>query len=133
MALSRRERERFDALVAEQVAALPQVVRDYMDEVPLVVEDVASAELLAEVGIDDPLELQGLHLGPDLPSRSLSHGIEWPEQVMLFREALLEISRGRDGRVRLPRLIREIRVTILHEYGHHVGLTEDDLDALGYG
>lgn len=132
MAMSGRKRDEFDKMVEEVVEGLPAIVREYMEEVPLVVEDRASAELLAEVDCDDPLELQGLHLGPDLSNRSVDHGSEYPEQVMLFREAIVELARDDSGRVRTPEIRRQIRITILHEYGHHVGLGEDELRELGY-
>ena len=53
--------------------------------------------------------------------------------IHLFRRGLLGISTDEAGRIDHETLEREIRITILHELGHHFGLEEQDLDDLGYG
>ena len=53
--------------------------------------------------------------------------------VQLYREGIMQQSAGRDGFVDEAELHRQIRITLLHELGHHHGLTEDDLEEMGYG
>jgi predicted Zn-dependent protease with MMP-like domain len=122
------QRRLFDQLLEQALADLPEHLRLLLDEVPLVVEDRASEALLREVDLD-PAEddLYGLHSGVALTERSVEDSGRLPDQIMLFREPLLELAGGSRSK-----LDHEIRVTLLHEIGHHFGLDEDDLDQLGY-
>ena len=76
----------------------------------------------------DPEEelLCGLHSGTPLTERSLDQLDELPETIHLYREGILAHADGWD------RVREEIRITVLHEIGHHFGLDEDDLAELGY-
>ena len=124
------DREWFDRLLESVLDAIPPRVRDLLDEAPLIVEDHPDPKLLEELGMDGRTEvLCGLHSGTPLIERSvIDHGE--PETIHLFREGIVEEAGGRfigDGRV-----AEEIRITLLHEIGHHFGLDEDDLERLGY-
>ena len=83
--------------------------------------------------------------GIPLTRRSVDHSGTLPDQIMLFREPIMRLSRvpsrsirrfgaGRENAKRSSResLEYEIRVTLLHEMGHHFGLDEDELAELGY-
>ena len=56
-----------------------------------------------------------------------------PDVVTVYREGIAAYAADARGHVRDDRLRREIRITILHELGHHHGLSEDNLRQLGYG
>ena len=120
------ERRQFDGHLEAVLATLPPRLHALLDEAPLIVEDHPSAELCAELGIGPDEVLCGLHSGTPLTERSVEQPDELPETMHLFREAILEHAGGW-GRVR-----EEIRITVLHEIGHHFGLDEDDLADLGY-
>jgi predicted Zn-dependent protease with MMP-like domain len=76
--------------------------------------------------------LLGLYTGISLLDRSVNDWGQPSPVVQIYRLGILSQSRKRDGFDEAA--LREIiRRTILHEYGHHVGLTEADLDRLGYG
>ena len=130
------QRSHFDGIVEEQVAALPYTIQLLLQETPLLVEDHPSAELLAELGIeaDRSSELCGVFSGLGLSERSVEDSMVEPETITIFREGLYALvdSRSDSGQSRDELLAHEIRVTILHEVGHHFGLDENDLDALGY-
>ncbi len=139
-ALRPAERERFDALVEEVLAALPQSVHEMLEESPLIVDDFAPRALIRGVGLDpDDDDLCGLHSGFALTQRSVSQSGEVPDQIQIFRRGIIDAAGGWDageddeGRFGGPDAVREqIRITILHEIGHHFGLGEDDLERLGY-
>lgn len=131
----------FDALLETHLDALPPHAAEGLCEVPLIVDDEPDAATLRELGMDpdDPDDdLFGLHTGVPLTERSVEISGEVPEDIRLFRGPIMRLvgwswpigERERGDRAELD---EEIRVTLLHELGHHFGLDEDDLDALGYG
>ncbi len=140
------ERARFDDLLEAVIERLPQPIHILFEEVPLIVDDrpddLLLRELAAEFDIpDDPgeleafaLELCGLHSGRMLTERSVEDPADLPEDIRIFREGIIGIAGGWDGpAAEVDAAISEqIRITILHEVGHHFGLDEDDLEELGY-
>ncbi|MFG0258111.1 MAG: metallopeptidase family protein [Phycisphaerales bacterium JB043] len=119
----------FDGLVDEVVESLPDHVHEMIDEVPLIVEDRASVEMLRTLGLETDEGLAGMHSGQMLTERSVEGPPVLPTQVYLFRLGILDLV---DDLNNTDAIREQIRVTILHELGHHVGLEEDDLDGLGY-
>ncbi|HMN96314.1 MAG TPA: metallopeptidase family protein [Phycisphaerales bacterium] len=136
-----RERERFDRLLEEILAAIPPALHELLEEAPVLVDDRPSRALLRELGIDAEQEtLCGLHSGTPLTERSFQQGFDMPETIHLFREGIIEQAGGWDERFDEEgapmggeaAVREEIRITLLHEIGHHFGLDEDDLARLGY-
>lgn len=126
-------RQQFDQTVEAVIAELPQEVRDFMKEVPMVVEDYPSREVLRRMRIRHPAHLYGLYTGIPRIKRSVEQWGVPSDIVYIYRLGILTRSSARDGTLNEPELRNQIRRTILHEYGHHVGLTERDLRELGYG
>ena len=139
--MNKAERDRFDGLLEDVMDALPPRVRRLLDEAPLIVDDRPSEQLLKELSMtmEDDI-LCGLHSGVPLTERSVTHSGELPETIHLFREGILEEAGGWErwqdeddlwwgGEVRVK---EEIRITLLHEIGHHFGFDEDKLAELGY-
>jgi predicted Zn-dependent protease with MMP-like domain len=137
----RSERERFDRLFEEELDALPESIRDLLDQAPVVLEDRPSRRLLEEMGLDPELDdLCGLHSGVPLTERSVNDSGVMPDVIHLFREGIVDEAGGweededEEGAFGGEEAVRrEIRITLLHEIGHHFGLDEDDLERLGYG
>ena len=93
--MRRRERERFDELFEEELAALPEGIHKLIEECPLVLEDRPSQAILAELGIDEDEILCGLHTGVPLTDRS----VERPDSsdvVHIFREGIFDMAGGWD-------------------------------------
>ena len=131
--VSQSQRAVFDQLLETILDELPDHLRDLLDEVPLIVEDEPAASLLEEMGLDPAdTELCGLHSGIALTERTVEAPAGYPDHLMVFRGPILRLSRWTPGRSQRE-LRHQIRVTVLHEIGHHFGLDEDALDALGYG
>ena len=129
--MKRRARERFDALLEEVLEALPPRLHELIDRAPLVVEDAPDPELLKEMGLDPDTEsLCGLHTGVPLTERSVELDHDPLEIIHLFREGIIEEAGGWEAGE--DAVTEEIRITLLHEIGHHYGLEEEDLEALGY-
>ncbi len=139
--MSPAERRRFDLLLERVLQTLPPRLHDLLEEAPLIVEDRPSRKLLDELDIDPEEDaLCGLHSGTPLTHRSVEHDLEMPETIHLFREGIIDHAGGWEpwaDEEGTPlggeeAVTREIRITLLHEIGHHFGLDEDDLEALGY-
>ena len=126
-------REIFDQELERVLPALPQQVRDFMEKVPLVVEDYPSAEVMRRVGVRHRSALCGLYTGIPLVKRSVNDWGVPSDVIHIFRQGILSQARVAGGGIDDEELRKQIRFTILHEYGHHVGLSERDLRALGYG
>lgn len=106
--------------------ALPEAFRALAGDVLIRIEDLASDEVLADLGIDDPFELSGLYVGVDLTRQSISDPAPPQTMVFLYRRAILDewIERGD---VRLSDLVAHV---LVHEIGHHFGLSDAHMDAL---
>ena len=127
-----RDRERFDNQVDKVLADMPPQVHELLERVPLHVEDHPSEEVMIDRGVEYLDDLCGLYTGIPLTQRSIEHSGTLPDVVTIYREGILSAAADRDGQIRNRRLREEIRITILHELGHHHGLTEGDLRELGY-
>ncbi len=135
------QRRSFDALLEKVLASLPAGLHELLEEAPLLVEDRPSRELLRELEIPEGEVLCGLHSGTPLTERSVAEGGDLPETIHLFREGIIEQAGGweesedESGRLQggEAAITDEIRITLLHEIGHHFGLGEEDLEELGYG
>jgi len=110
------ERERFERLVADAMDLVPEPFASALDEVAVVVEERAPASMGS---------LYGLYHGVPLTAGGPFSG-QLPPQITIYMHPLLDHFRT-DAEV-----TEQVRVTVLHELGHHLGLDEDDLDRLGY-
>ncbi|MBY0261806.1 MAG: metallopeptidase family protein, partial [Phycisphaerales bacterium] len=144
----RAERDRFDVLLQDVLDALPPGIMKLIERVPLVVEDRPDAKLVKQLVAEGTLEseaaaaeLCGLHTGVPITDRSIEDPDGWgvlgadgsgPETVHLFREGIVALAGGWEAEHADENVYEEIRITVLHEIGHHYGLDEDDLDELGY-
>ncbi len=129
-------RERFDALLERELDQLPDRVRAVLDEVPLHVMDEPDPTILKDLGVEPgdieaaTEELCGLHTGFMLTERPIELDAVLPDEIHLFRRGIALTSGGWNADDET--LAEQIRITLLHEIGHHFGLEEGDLDALGY-
>jgi len=114
----------FDRLVHRAVEGLPAQFRQHLQNVVIAVQEEASQELLDELEAD---ELLGVYLGVPLTERHPEDLYQLPDQILLFRGPLV---RACDT---LEELEEEVRITIVHEVGHFFGLSEEEIEATGYG
>lgn len=107
------------------LARLPLAFREKLADVALQVEEFASPEQLAAVGLSDRWELTGLYEGVALPDQSQFDHAALPPVITLFRQPLLQ--EMEDTGVSFTALVRHV---VIHEAGHHFGLSDDDMHAL---
>ena len=114
----------FAALAEAALAALPAPFRDMVGDVRMQVADFADQDLLDEMGIPDAFELTGVYEGVDLRHRSVLDPQPEAATVTLFRRPILDEWAER-GDTPLGELIAHV---LVHEIGHHFGLSDDDID-----
>ena len=131
--MKRSLRDHFDQQLETVLGELPEGIHTLLEKMPLHVEDHPSKEVLRTTGVRRRENLCGLYTGIPLTERSVEHSGTPPDVVTIYREGVMAAARDARGNVSEESLRREIRITVLHEIGHHHGLDEDDLTKLGYG
>ncbi|HEY8615037.1 metallopeptidase family protein [Phenylobacterium sp.] len=114
------------ALAEAAFQALPEGFRRLVGDVVFQVHDFADEETLAAMGIEDPFELTGLYHGVDLARRSVMDPAPHPSMVFLYRRPILD-EWAENGEVTLEELVSHV---LVHEIGHHFGLSDDDIDGI---
>ncbi len=112
-----------EALAREALARLPEPFATYLRDVVLIVEDFPSDEMLEQLGIEDAFELTGLYTGRPAELEAMTGDL--PPMIHLFRRPILD--EWADGGVTLEDLVVHI---VIHETGHHFGLSDDDMEWL---
>ena len=113
------------ATIAEAAfAALPAQFRELAGEVVFRISDFADEAMLADLEIADPFDLTGLYTGIDLSRRSVFAAPSASPMVFLFRRPILD-EWAENGEVTLGELISHV---LVHEIGHHFGLSDEDID-----
>ena len=120
-------KQTFGRLVEEALAGLPEPFAAHLEEVSVEVKDRPSRKQLKELGLGEDELLLGLYVGRAMTQRSVLDSGALPDVIYVFQEDVEAVSGNERD------LLREIRTTVLHELGHHFGMDEEDLDALGYG
>ena len=114
-----------EVLARDVIARLPEAFAAHLDGVILRVEEFAEEEVLADLEIEDPFELTGLYTGRPIGDKSVSDSGAMPDMITLYRRPLLDewVETG----VALDALIAHV---VIHEVGHHFGLSDADMHAL---
>ena len=111
------DRAAFEALVDQALDEIPAEIASQVHNVVVLVEDEPPA--------DEP-DLLGVYEGVSLTERTADHtGL--PDRITVFRNPLLEMCDTPEE------LVREVRITVVHEIAHHFGIDDDRLHDLGYG
>ena len=118
--LSRRE---FVRLVRQAYRQVPPELREALRNVDVVVEEWPRAEELES--FQEEGTLFGLYTGVPLPERQGGEPL-LPDRIAIYRQPILRSCSTR------AEAAREIKVTLLHELGHCLGMSEADLARLGY-
>jgi len=114
-----------EALARAAIERLPDVFRAYLGDVVLRIEEYADDETLDALGIDNPFDLSGLYRGRPVGTKSIDDSGALPDMIFLYRRALLDewVESGET----LEALVSHV---LVHEVGHHFGLSDDDMHAL---
>ena len=106
--------------------AMPTQFRKLCGNLVIHVAEEAEPDLLRDLEIDDPLELSGLFEGVGLPDASVTDPLPEPNHVHLYRRAIIAEWRESRG-ITLQQLVAHV---LVHEVGHHFGLSDEDMHAI---
>ena len=115
----------FEELAVEEWERLPQEFRSMCEGVVIRIEDFATDEVLKSLGIESPFDLMGLYQGVSLDRKSVMDSGREPDMVFLYRRAILDY--WAEGDETLGGLVTHV---LVHEIGHHFGLSDADMEAL---
>ena len=109
--------ERFEELVGEALDSIPEELGQLMDNVAVFVEARSPDR-----------HLLGLYEGIPLTERSpLEYGgMVMPDRITIFREPILRACRSE------AEVVEQVRITVVHEVGHHFGIDDERLHELGW-
>lgn len=112
----------FERLAREALDRLPAPFREHLDDIVIRVEEFADDETLDAMDIEDAWELTGLYHGRPVGEQSVWQTGDMPPTITLYRQPLL--AEWRETGVELADLVNHV---VVHEVGHHFGLSDDDM------
>ncbi len=115
----------FELLAGEVFQRLPKRFRDLAADVVIRVDDFPSEDVLEEMAADTEFDLLGLFQGVGLPFRSESAAVQMPNMIWLYRRPILDYWAEHDET--LGAIVKHV---LVHEIGHHFGLSDGDMAAI---
>jgi len=117
--------DEMEAIARRALLSLPEPFAGHLRDVVLLIEEFADDKTLDAMGIEDPFDLTGIYEGIPLTERSVDQSGTLPDKIRLFRRPILDEWAG--GEDTLEHLIAHV---LVHEVGHHFGLSDEDMHAL---
>ena len=126
---TRMRTEAFERVVQESLEMLPEQLRSNAARVAIVVEQIPTPEILRSEGEEESITpgVLGLFVGPNLQERAYFGPVSTPPTIFIYQRNLERFCQTREE------LIYEIKLTLYHEFGHYLGLSEDELEERGLG
>ena len=114
-----------EALASEAYARLPERFRVLCEGLVIRVEDFPTEEVVEQMNLDTEFDLLGLFQGVGLPFQSESAPQQMPNMVWLYRRPILDY--WAEHEESLGAIVTHV---LVHEIGHHFGLSDDDIEAI---
>ena len=107
------------------IADIPPRLREHIGGIAILIEEFPDDETIREMRLESPFDLLGLYSGVSLDRKSVSDAPDDQDRIFLYRQPILAYwcETGED----LAHLVRHV---MIHEIGHHFGLSDADMEAL---
>jgi len=115
----------FDAIAAAAYKRLPARFRALTGDLLIRIEDFATDEVLDSMGIESAFDLLGLYSGVDLARKSVMDVSAMPDMVFLYRRPILDY--WAEHEETLGAILTHV---LVHEIGHHFGLSDADMERI---
>ncbi|HJU27983.1 MAG TPA: metallopeptidase family protein, partial [Candidatus Binataceae bacterium] len=116
--------DHIERLARASFEELPPQFRALIDDIAFVVEDFPDATTMKELGLDSEFDLLGLFHGSDLAARRANRGRAEPTMIVLYRRPILDYWAEHTESLRAI-----VRHVLIHEIGHHFGLSDEAMEA----
>ncbi|MCU0560317.1 MAG: metallopeptidase family protein [Desulfobacterales bacterium] len=117
----------FDKIVKKAIRRIPVEIRQHLENILITVQNRPDPEMLAEMGYPPDEPLLGVYWGVPLNERNPMEPPLYPDTIFIFKAPLEQMCDT------LEELEEEIEITVAHEVAHFLGMSEEELAALGYG
>ncbi len=117
--------QKFEALVAQALDHLPPYFQEKVNNVEVLIKDWPNREDLRSAGVPTGHTLLGLYSGIPLTNRTHSYGLVTPDTITLFQGPIEQAAVNRE---QIPEIVRH---TVIHEFAHYFGISDDRLRELG--
>ena len=118
--------QEFTIIVADALDNLPPLIVENMQNIEVLVEDWPSQAALQRVGISPGSTLLGLYTGIPLTRRTTGYGNVAPDTITLYQGPIERVSG-----YNLDKIRKQVMHTIIHEFAHHFGISDERLIELG--
>ncbi len=113
-----------EALARDAIARLPDMFRRFLNGVRLCVEDFPDEEVMRSMELESPFDILGLYQGHSV-AKSVDLSGNLPDTVFLYRRPILD--EWAESGESLEALVTHV---LVHEVGHHFGLSDEDMDRI---
>jgi predicted Zn-dependent protease with MMP-like domain len=120
------DHDSFEKLVLEALKDLPTLIRKKLENVELIIEDLADSEILREMNISSPYHLFGLYRGIPFSRRGHWYGNVLPDTIIIYQKPIESACRDKNE------IKAKVQEVVAHEIGHYFGFSEKKLRKLGY-
>jgi predicted Zn-dependent protease with MMP-like domain len=114
-----------EALAAEAYARLPERFRGLCEGLVIRVEEFPAEDVVEQMNLDTEFDLLGLFQGLGLPFQSESSPGQLPNMIWLYRRPILDY--WAEHEESLGAIVTHV---LVHEIGHHFGLSDNDMEAI---
>ncbi len=113
------------AIATAELERLPEPFRSQVGPVAFRVEEFCDDDLVRDLQLDSPLDLMGLYQGVAIGHKDSGSVPEGPDMVFLYRRALIDY--WAESEDRFEAIVRHV---LIHEIGHHFGLSDADMEEI---
>jgi len=117
--------DEIETLATAAFRRLPQRFKQLCGNLVIRVEDFPTDDVIDEMELESDFDLLGLFHGVGLPFQSESAPVQMPNMIWLYRRPILDYWAEHDET--LGKIVTHV---LLHEIGHHFGLSDDDIAAI---